>query len=498
MRKSRYRSSSQTNIAQLDREHRSTIGALKRSSSYSNLTPARRTTAAPTAPLSAARGSSAVRSTSATRPSAPASISRQTIGPNIDGSRKAIAEKANRIIDILHQYENEFEPRLNLPNGLKSMTAKQFVDIIQCFRHKISGKNVPSTERQVNPEIELIAFIQKLSYPTTIAKSWFKTPTAPHAYSDCINLLAWLSEYIQDQMPDENDIAGDDEFPNVDYTRQFSIEVEHAFPLWNKSDDDECATITQQLIDANIAIQLKHHVENGNELIRFTEELRRSSERIQREHATEISAPIVNNNNYDTKLTETSEQLKLAQNQRLLAIEQYEEIRQKHSQLTSKYSLRSTKFSKLQQQIQNQRYSLLDLKQQFARESTAKETINMLTNDLIAARHIDGSQQIAIARAKAQFNEAIIKFSGLLLNCERLIARISQNTPLDVELPRLIPSQLFDSIAPAISGLDQIDEVIDRYCRQFQEKHNQQDIEQHRLAAESKYLKENVNKQKKS
>lgn len=449
---------------------------------------------------STVRPSSAVRSTSATRPSMPASVGRQSMAPHTDQNRKIIFEKANRVIDLLQGYESEFENRLNLGNALKSMTAKQFVDIIQFFRHKISGKSFLATDRQSNVETELLAFIQKLSYPTTVAKSWFKTPTAPHAYAECVTLLAWLAEYVADSVEidmddDDSEIECDAEFPNVDYTRIFSAGAQQAFPLWNKGDDEEFDAITDELIDANVIIQMDHRVNNVAELIKFTDELRQSNDNFKTHHVTELSAPPMDTNFYDIKLNDVQTKLRMAHEQRALTVDRYERTTKRNRDLTQKFTDKKTQLTELQQKVQSQTYTLLDMEQQIAIESTLKQTKTMLTNDLTAIRHINSGQQIAIARMKKQFDDAITEFSKLLLNCERLAAKFGVQIQREIQIPRLDPTNIYESIRRAIDGLNKVANLIERYHRHLQQRCDEKQIVKKRLETELNFLKENVEKQ---
>lgn len=502
LRKSRFRSSSQTNInhQDRDRDHRSTIGApLKRASSATNLTPNNRATIAPGSMSSSKRTTSAVRSSSATRPSMPASVGRHSMAPNADQNRKIITEKANRVIEILQKYENEFENRLNLASALKSMTARQFVDIIQFFRHKITGKSLLTHDRQSNPEAELLAFIQKMSYPTAVAKSWFKTPTAPHAYAECVTLLAWLADFVPDLdenvVDDDWEIEGDTDFSDVDYTRIFSAGVQHAFPLWSKGDDEEFDAITKELIDANIVLQMEHRINNAAELIQFTDDLRQSSEKLMADHATELSAPPMDVHIYDIKLNEIQTKLRVAHEQRTLAIERFERTTKKNCDTTGKFAAKKAQLTELNQKIQSQTYTSLDIKQQIAMESSLKQRKTMLAEDLASARDINSGRQIATARMIKKFDDAVAGFKGLLVKCERLITKFDERIRDEIQIPRLDPANVSGTIMRAIDGLNKITNVIERHHRELQLQCDEQQILHERLESELKHLRENVDRQ---
>lgn len=406
------------------------------------------------------------------------------------------------MVELLQRHDHELQSRPNTAHGLKSMTAKQFVDMIQFFRHKITGKSPLPADRQSNPEPELLAFVQRLAYPVTVAKSWFKTPTAPHAYADCVALLAWLADFVtaaDDDEAEEDDgaewpIAGDAELPDDAHTYHFSVKARRAFQPWSKGDDDSFAAIAERLIDANVAARMADRVDTGAALAAFAAELRRSSDQLKVDHAVELATPLTAVAPHDAKLAEAEAQLAAARNERAQAFERHTRTLERHGRLQQRAAEQSTKMAKLQHTVQAQRYTTMDVQQQAACESVMRRTIAMRTNELDEVRQFEASQQIAVARAKQQFDERLKAFAGSLLACERMAGKLPAKVRTAIAVPRLLPSDVCASIRAAIAVSDTNAELIGRCVRGLKHKAEENAHIMAHLAAEMECLREQLRK----
>lgn len=116
---------------------------------------------------------------------------------------KTCAENAEKVIKVLESDFVQFEKlNLNVTNGLKAMSARQFADIITYLQARIS--KVKSADAQLNgSEAQMRTFIKSLDYPYQLSRLSFKTPTTPHAYNECVTVLAWLCDLIDCRDHDE-------------------------------------------------------------------------------------------------------------------------------------------------------------------------------------------------------------------------------------------------------------------------------------------------------
>lgn len=186
-------------------------------------------------------------------------------------NRRAYAENSQKVLRVL-QADNELMNRLNLSN-LKSMTAKQFIDILLHFMLILSGKKVTST-KTADVEVEILNFIKLIKYPNNISKSWLKTPNAPHALPDCTALLAWIANLVESmhRFNGDNDnyvgysVKCDPEFPDVEFTEHFFDAIVVGFKLWNAQDDNGFHQWQMNLVEKNLIASTNYRIKSTVEL----------------------------------------------------------------------------------------------------------------------------------------------------------------------------------------------------------------------------------------
>lgn len=121
--------------------------------------------------------------------------------------------------------------------GIKSMTHKQFISILQHFFKPIVGSASIDTTNYVE---YVYNFVQNMEYPYTINKSSLKTPSAPHCQNSIIILLAWLSEFTLKDTEQEPLIDySTDDFESPEISESFMNRVAIGFDLWNNQQEAE-------------------------------------------------------------------------------------------------------------------------------------------------------------------------------------------------------------------------------------------------------------------
>lgn len=171
------------------------------------------------------------------------------------------AENTMKVIKSLQQ-DTTYWQQLRLTGSLKTMTSKQFIEIIDYFGTFITGK--PIVNRPNEHETDILAFMRSVKYPYTVTKSALKTPTAMHSYPECVAFLAWMSEFANTagaqtdadsvlKAANTKIIAQDDRFPNIEYTKYVADEVRKGFSLWNNQKDNEFEAQKDELADNLIA-----------------------------------------------------------------------------------------------------------------------------------------------------------------------------------------------------------------------------------------------------
>lgn len=157
-RQHRQRSGSQTNLSE-QTDRRQTYGALRRSSSSSNLRTPRRTNH-----LSRSPGNRT-----------PSTIN----GPisNSEQNRRQAADNTAKVMELIQSSRTLFNRLCLGSGGLKSMTLNHFIDIMSFCMMKIAGKNFINKINVNSQEDAILTFLGTLKYPYVVNPTCLKTPS---------------------------------------------------------------------------------------------------------------------------------------------------------------------------------------------------------------------------------------------------------------------------------------------------------------------------------
>lgn len=138
--------------------------------------------------------------------------------------------------------------------GLKSMTHKQFIAILQQFLKFIDGSIRLDGANYIDIIYNLTV---TLEYPYTFNKASLKTPSAPHCQNSIIVLLAWFAEFSADS-EFQIEYCTTDDFTTPGTTKMFIDKTSEAFNLWNNQQETESdeviETIRRAYLEKNIGI----------------------------------------------------------------------------------------------------------------------------------------------------------------------------------------------------------------------------------------------------
>lgn len=157
---------------------------------------------------------------------------------------------AAQVLETL-QEDERFWAALNLNGGLKTMTAKQYIQMVNHLAEKISGKPFADVAKG-DPTNDIVTALKDLQYPFPLSKSLFKAPTTPHDFKSGVRLLHWMCDFAP--KPDLEMFVGvDPRHPNIEYTNMFTQSMQEGYSLWNNRQDDEHEQLKQRLVDQLIS-----------------------------------------------------------------------------------------------------------------------------------------------------------------------------------------------------------------------------------------------------
>lgn len=366
------------------------------------------------------------------------------------------------------------------------MTAKQFIDIILFFMRKISGKEISSNET------DILSFIQSLSYPSTEQKikSCLRTPAAPHSYNECILLLAWLNDiarYTHVDTEIETPFECDDEFPNVEYTKEFSDEVRRAFPLWNKA-DDEFNKIKERLIEKKI-ILTKKCFQNVEDLNRRTEELKLKNRNMNSDVGGDYNddpEKIIKKIGTELKEAELELERNIKWHSSLTA--EYESISIKHKDIEKKNAVKIAKLQKIINDVQCQKYTSVELHQQIAYESSLRESKAIIENKLFTMRNNSNRILTQIARLKKLRDDSVVKLDILLESINKTMRKSSEQLEINVKRLRIDPKKTAQNIYDVISEMNRLYDAAHVIKQNYVKQIESQQTQHEQLTSEYKCL----------
>ncbi|XP_032581100.1 myosin heavy chain, embryonic smooth muscle isoform [Drosophila sechellia] len=146
------------------------------------------------------------------------STAERAIAPHSD--KKWVAERAQQILEYLHGIQHSEAPTgliadlISRPGGLRHMTIKQFVSILNFLFHHIWRNRVTVGQNHVE---DITSAMQKLQYPYQVNKSWLVSPTTQHSFGHVIVLLDFLMDFVP-PLP-SSDVV-EEEFPFMETMEQ--------------------------------------------------------------------------------------------------------------------------------------------------------------------------------------------------------------------------------------------------------------------------------------
>lgn len=349
-----------------------------------------------------------------------------------DRGRRENNENCARIMEIL-QRDGEFFGQLNLMAGLKSMTAKQFLQIITYFMHMIGGKAATSNkEYQADPLNGILKFLKMLNCPYMVTKSAMKTPNAPHTFDQLVTLMMWLAEFAGDDdselVPDEIYLQ-DEKLPSLELTATFSREIETGFILWNKQNDDEFGKVQDQLVDAFIMAKTNGHAKSVGELERATAA---SKQRI--EQLDKMPCTLANEKQYEAMESQYLKYEEIEHNLKQNIVEKRDLLAAVELKWTDSNEVvlrKETHIKEIQMQIDTQTKSIGEYKQLLDRLAILNISIDERKAEIETIKELNTANEVRSARLLNQKLKSVADYNVHMMNVCQLVNRCQIGLKVD-------------------------------------------------------------------
>lgn len=374
-----------------------------------------------------------------------------------DRGRRENHENCLRIMDVL-QRDGNFFTQLNLVAGLKSMTARQFLQIITYFMQMIGGKTATTNKAfQADPLSGILTFLKSINCPYMVTKSAMKTPNAPHTFDQLVTLMLWLAEFAGDDdnesMPDDGFLR-DDELPNQVMTATFSREMKTGFGLWNKQSDDEFRQLQDRIVDAFIMAKTNGNVKSVVELNSATDA---SKQRIQQ--LSKMPSGLANEQEFEAMQSQYLKYEEIEHNLKqkiLLSSDHMAAIELKWKDRDDDVQRRKTHINTMQTKIDSQSKNVTEFKQLLEKLSLLLVSIDELKAEIETIQGINKTNEIRSARLLKEKSNAIAKCNVHMMRVCQLVNRCNVN--IDVN-PNELSLNCQSSLATVKSIRDKIHEI---------------------------------------
>lgn len=290
-----------------------------------------------------------------------------------------------------------------------------------------------------------------------------------NCFPDAVAILAFLSDIVRDIRkyagPTEMPLIHCDELITDKFTETFAAEMlrnyNNIYLLTSKSKDDEARDLIndevhERLVNGLIAIKMKKEDITIEKIEAKAEELRLSSEKLEQKLvATDCDkyfAGIVEQ--YAEKKLEYQKIVEeLTEKRKYLKM-----IKLTYDTKAQKLASKQVEIQKLTYQIQQQKYSVIDIKQLLAKETSIKNSIAMIQAETDAIKIDAANAQVKFARAQKLKLDVIKKFNDFTFQITQKLMQIHSYANLNINDITIDPTASSETILTICSRVHHLKE----------------------------------------
>lgn len=373
------------------------------------------------------------------------------------------------------QADAEFSKKNRLNGNLKSMTSKQFVEIVDYFGQRIAGKSILTSK---DPISDIWDFLKALDYPYTITKSALKTPNTMHAFPDCIGLLAWLSDFVTEALPpgdilkliSDNAIECDNRFPSVEYSRYFFNEILTGFKLWNSGRDEEFEAQKGQLKNEYIAAATRENISSVDAIVKATTKYSNAVEKMQRNPCI-----VKNEKEFETQREQAEKIAHEEETIRALCDKHSDELASLKVKLADSEQIASkceAEVNATTKTIATQRYTAAQYSELQAQIKHLSASMKTTQAEIDALKNNSCSMQLELARSLNKKNEAIVQLNMEIMRISQMMSQTSLINDFDVNVLHIEPNAMQNDLQRLNRKLNVIKQKVEQCIDDYEQKFN--------------------------
>lgn len=358
-----------------------------------------------------------------------------------------------------------------LNRGLRQMSIKQFVAIINYFLGFIWGNRYTVGSNHVD---DIINILQKLQYPHPLNKSWLKTPNTQHSFGNVIVLFDFLMDFV----PPENEQEGLNELyfelketeelsdsrvnkvplqvADFKFQQELLSNSEKGFMLWDKHKDEELANLQEHT--CNLLVQKRCGLAHMEALELEIEKSKKILKSVKNEMPSEDKGMLEMNSKLSNELKKLSRRIESFQSECDTNEGKIKELATAKIATVKEVDAIKMDIKDLQEMVNSQSCSIEQRDQMMRDVARYKQMLGMQERTIQDLQNRFDNEQILQSKSLKQLNDKIEKFNAHMREVKFSdIMKLDSNSSLNetnLELSLRPKSTELDKLVPRLEQIN--------------------------------------------